>query len=450
MIISRGKGRFGNKFFRNYYAVLLGEKYDMGYVIDCLDDFKKIHIQWLNKGGNMTNIKPIRDQDSYEYFLKKPDFTIDLIESYCQNLYMAKQILEDFPQKHQKFIEENNKFKERYENNNDLFIHYRIGDTEALGFMNPLDYFIQTISKISFDKGYIATDTPEHPNVKLLCKKYNLEILKHNLYDSILFASTCKHMILSLGTLSWIFGLYGFYSEIYYLNPLQIKYWHGPIFEITPWNCVTINSIPLREELKRMHNKLYLFPKETPCLIHIPKSGGTSLMRMNLPIYNHLHTCVSHLCPPSEYKYIVSLRNPIERVWSYYNMVLRSPKKFPYKEFSNTIQNFCNNCWEVQNITTRFLAGETKNLSDEEHMLQKAKDNLTNCFFIIDFDFFERDVTKLLQLLEIEGKTILNERNIPYNTKIPLDAVRVIMEANKLDIELYKFFKLELSSKFDY
>lgn len=46
------------------------------------------------------------------------------------------------------------KYEERDENN--LFIHYRLGDINNSNFTLPIEYFIESIENTNFDVGYIA------------------------------------------------------------------------------------------------------------------------------------------------------------------------------------------------------------------------------------------------------------------------------------------------------
>jgi hypothetical protein len=45
------------------------------------------------------------------------------------------------------------------------------------------------------------------------------------------------------------------------------------------------------------------------------------------------HSPVSKYCSPEDYSYITIIRNPIDRVWSQYQMILRSDENYPYKNY---------------------------------------------------------------------------------------------------------------------
>ena len=131
-----------------------------------------------------------------------------------------------------------NKFKERYNNNNDLFIHIRLGD---IAHFNPgIDYYLKSIKYIkefsNFDNIYISSDTLTHDIIKKIVEEYPYTNLIHyNEIETIQFGSTCKYIILSHGSFSSIIGCLSFYSDIYYPKIEKDKQWHGDIFSIKNW-----------------------------------------------------------------------------------------------------------------------------------------------------------------------------------------------------------------------
>lgn len=58
----------------------------------------------------------------------------------------------------------NNPFIDRYDKNNDVFIHIRLTDVKQF---NPgLDYYLNTLKQIQFDHITISTDEKDHPIIK--------------------------------------------------------------------------------------------------------------------------------------------------------------------------------------------------------------------------------------------------------------------------------------------
>jgi hypothetical protein len=69
-------------------------------------------------------------------------------------------------------IIKNNKFFERYDNNNDIFIHIRLGDVTKY---NPGYVYYEKAIKIinNYSKIYISSDTIEHEICQMLIKNFN-------------------------------------------------------------------------------------------------------------------------------------------------------------------------------------------------------------------------------------------------------------------------------------
>ena len=133
-------------------------------------------------------------------------------------------------------IIKNNIFRERYNKNNDLFIHLRLGDVE-LRTTNIIQYYENIINSIPFDKGYISSDDINHPVFQNLKNNYNLTILNLDEEETIMFGSTCKNIILSGGTFSWLIGFFAFFSKNIYYPNIQNK-WYGDIFIFPNWKMI--------------------------------------------------------------------------------------------------------------------------------------------------------------------------------------------------------------------
>lgn len=495
MILCYGPGRFANQFFRNMFGYYVAKKYNMGIQMPC-ENFSEIGLDFSNvyKCPASNTVMLENNNQCMEYLTqnKNIDYNINLDQCFCQCSEFASYILENF-EPFQKHIETMNPFKDRYQNNEDIYIHYRIGDLVELNFVNPHEYYEKTLDKIlnsNFEnssqdrsklnqtsknfKIYLSTDSPTHPLIDSLRSKYPIELITEKFFNNdkisilsqtILFASTCRHLILSLGTLSWLIGLYGFYSEKYFLNPKQVRYWHGSIFEGTQmkfskhWHMQTvkIENFPLFCSSPYWNKDYYTlrqydFSKEQICFIHLPRTGGTTIKKY-FPsglLFTVNRSPVTYFCPSNEYKYISVFREPVSRIWSFYHMIRRQGKNYPYKKFSSTIRNFCENCWETKNCYTRLFAGETvdHNLTDEQ-LFNRAKENMKNFFMILNFDFLNRDISVLenkIQQLSVK----LIEQKIPhenfshYDRRIPVNERVIIEEFNQLDIRLYKYFLSEI------
>ena len=176
---------------------------------------------------------------SEEYFKSPQNYNelqnhnISMIHLYCQSNYMSRKII-DFLKMNQDNIYAFNPFNSRYKKNNNVFIHVRLGDVTD---KNPgFDYYYKICSKLNFEKGYISSDSINHSICNKLIMKYNLQVYGNEEIKTWQFASTCKYIILSNGTFSWIIGALGFFSNVWY--PKIGKKWHGDIFHSDIWNEV--------------------------------------------------------------------------------------------------------------------------------------------------------------------------------------------------------------------
>jgi hypothetical protein len=241
-------GRFGNHFFRNLLCHFLAIKNNIKFTYSYLNEFSELGIDLYKDGINNYSESIDINEDNFFYFIEKAEPFYknirfdDLIYIYAQtkefSLYIKKFIYTN--EQKQKIINKN-LFKERYNNNNDVFLHIRMGDVVH---HNPgFNYYDSVLSKLTFETGYISSDLLEHPMCIFLINKYKLKSVSENEVNTIMYASTCKHIILSNGTFSWLIGIFGFYSDVYY--PKMKTCWHGDIFVFSDWNEIdTANSNP--------------------------------------------------------------------------------------------------------------------------------------------------------------------------------------------------------------
>ncbi len=197
---------------------------------------------------------------------------------------------------------------------------------------------------------------------------------------------------------------------------------------------------------REFHNPIYQFKKNEITLIHLPKTGGTSLKNLlnqdESSNFTNLskHRPVSQLCDPMEYSYITVMRDPVQRVWSHYQMVLRERPDYPYRRFANNgIECFLKHCWGARNMACRYYSGEVTQEPNPE-TLQKALNNLMNFTCVISFDNFEKEASEFLAKYNIQMSSIPHKRKSSY----PLynqNEYNLIQEYNKLDMELFAKWK---------
>ena len=116
-----------------------------------------------------------------------------------------------------KNIIDKNPYKERYKNNNDIFLHIRLNDAKKRNV--GIDYYIHCINCIKYDKIYIGSDNFNDELIKKIKTLYpSVIFIQKNPIKTIQFGSTCKNIILSHGSFSAVIGYLGFFSNVYFMN----------------------------------------------------------------------------------------------------------------------------------------------------------------------------------------------------------------------------------------
>lgn len=159
----------------------------------------------------------ITDEEYLSYIkeYKIPNVNLSLNNIYLQNQEVSLLMREYFYKNDIKNqIIYSNIYKNRYNNNNDVFIHVRLSD--ATQWNQGFEYYDRVLSSLKFDNGYISSDSPNHKICLNLILKYNLKLVYMNEEHTIMFGSTNKYIVLSHGSFSFIIGLLAFYSDIYY------------------------------------------------------------------------------------------------------------------------------------------------------------------------------------------------------------------------------------------
>jgi len=288
--------RFGNHFIILFITYLLGLKYNVPVILDintlnkckelgiiiknnkyskydslkkynsclyCWESFDKIiYFQNHINNHNKNNINKDRIKFTKEIDLKDKN----IIDLFNDNYIIDKNILYNITGFHNnqflqspkimnilidyfnhidniqcKNIINHNKYSSRYNNNNDLFIHVRTGDVfnnVDIDTIYPSIHYYELIldKKHTYNIKYISSDNIDHPLCQLLIKKYHLVVYINNEIDTILFGSTCKDIIISSGTYSFLIGLLSFYSKNVYISQEAgldihgIQRWHPDFY----------------------------------------------------------------------------------------------------------------------------------------------------------------------------------------------------------------------------
>lgn len=236
------RGRLGNQIIRNLAVSLIAEKHNLTVYYYNKDLINKLGIE-LFSGSNSYNFIESLTDDNYFTIYNMDELNYNLYPD--DNYFQTKEIT-NFLYNYlhtdnikSKFIG-NNPFKERYTQNNDLFIHIRLTDVEK---WNPgITYYINAIKNIIFDKLYISTDDKNNNMITELFKLYpSANLVDADEITTFQFASTCKHIILSHGSFSAVIGYLSFFSNVYYPEYGQTTLWFGDMFSIDNWTKLSVN-----------------------------------------------------------------------------------------------------------------------------------------------------------------------------------------------------------------
>jgi len=248
-------GRFGNIFIRNMTASRIAEMNNLKFVYDKHARMNNLGVSYYTEGTNTYDTtllitdeiidRIVFDESAYQSFLhgnniffKKHHYSpFDHMQSYswCQTSKIASYIKSKIDSQMDHIISSNPN-KNRYNNNNSVFVHVRLGDIVPLGFSVSYDYYDKVLSSLSFESGYISSDSIDDEICQKLIQKYNLTVYDSDELSTIQFAAVNKYLVLSTGTFSWLIGLFGFFSEVYY--PKIKVNWHGDIFVFPDWKEV--------------------------------------------------------------------------------------------------------------------------------------------------------------------------------------------------------------------
>ena len=161
-----------------------------------------------------------------------------------------------------------------------------------------------------------------------------------------------------------------------------------------------------------------------------------------------LHEFLSRPCT-----YITVLRDPVERVISYYYFLLRNQNEIVKNK---TLPEFIETFGGVHNSMTCYLSGLTlqaqlqgcdaklKSQQFDQETLAKAKENLKNYFKVVGFvDRFDETCILLQKILGWNIPAFYVRKNVakhPHATKeIPPETISLIHQYNELDLSLYNY-----------
>lgn len=233
--------RFGNLFFINLAVHFICLKSKLKFDYKYYYQFQNLGIDLFIGTNEFKETFTLTDDIFFDLLLRENALLKNLMiknDTWCQTREFCLFLKEYFQLKKIKGkVIKKNIFKNRYKNNNDVFIHVRLGDIENK-CNNSFEFYDKILNKIKFTNGFISSDTISSGICQKLITKYNLNIIDYNEEKTIMFASTCNSLILSGGTFSWLIAFLAFYSKnIYY--PLDNKNkWYGDIFIFPEWTGI--------------------------------------------------------------------------------------------------------------------------------------------------------------------------------------------------------------------
>ena len=242
MSYTNWNGRLGNRIIRNLSVSLVAKKHNLKVQYYDNDLINKLGIE-LFSGSNSYNCnEPLTDDNYFKiYNIDEINYNVNTDASYFQTKEITNFLYNYLHKDEIKSkIIDNNPFKTRYNENNDLFIHIRLTD---VAHHNPgIIYYVNAIKNINFDNLYLSTDDKNHSIIIKLLQLYpSSQLIEFDEINTFQFASTCKNIVLSHGTFSAIIGYLSFFSNIYYPEYELNKIWYGDMFSIDNWIKLSVN-----------------------------------------------------------------------------------------------------------------------------------------------------------------------------------------------------------------
>lgn len=239
--VTKAHGRLCNQIVRNLSVSIIAEKHNLKTEYSSHDKINRLGIELFSGNQCFVDTKELIE-DNYFSILncEKIQYNLNPNNAYFQTKEISNLLYRYLrTEKIKSNIIQKNRFNERYNANNDLFIHVRLGDVAN---NNPgAQYYLKTIKMIEHDKIFISTDSPEHDIVNTIFTAYpNAQLVMLDEINTIQFASTCKNIILSHGSFSAVIGYLSFFSKIHYPEYEREKQWYGDMFSIDDWKKCSV------------------------------------------------------------------------------------------------------------------------------------------------------------------------------------------------------------------
>lgn len=232
-------GRLCNQIIRNLAMSILAQKFNLFVQYSFFGTInEELGIPLFVGTVNHKITKLLTDDNFFDVLNNNTiNYNLNPRRNYFQTKEISQYLYNHLRQSKENIICKN-PYKERYQNNNDIFIHVRLGD--ATKFNPGLEYYLLVLKDLTFDNIFIASDSLDHDLITSLKKAYPIaQLVDKSPTKTIQFGSTCKYIILSHGSFSAIIGYLGFYSIVYYPKyERSPQVWCGDMFSIPDWHEV--------------------------------------------------------------------------------------------------------------------------------------------------------------------------------------------------------------------
>ena len=116
-----------------------------------------------------------------------------------------------------------------------------------------------------------------------------------------------------------------------------------------------------QRKYSKIYDNRYVFLENQFSFVHVPRTGGTTvhnfLLENSKDFFGGVHSAVSLSCNPNKYKYITIIRDPIDRVYSFY-LIQKKFDKLPFHLHAKEgLEYFIKNVWSVRNGMCKFING---------------------------------------------------------------------------------------------
>ena len=203
-------GRLGNQFFINVAASLLAEKHDLYIDYEHGEDVRPLFPLYVGTRRYPSTIT-VTDDNYLELYNKETLHDNLSFHDYFQSTKVT-MLTHHYIQC---------KVKRQHKQNNDCFLHVRLGDVAQ---WNPgADHYLGILATLNVDRVYLSTDSPDHPIAQQLLR--HARLYEGPPIDTILFAASCRYVILSHGTFSGMIGYLASDSTVYFVKESEKTSW---------------------------------------------------------------------------------------------------------------------------------------------------------------------------------------------------------------------------------